>query len=91
MEERMTSPATVEIQVDLPAGIRVCEYERIDQGHAFHVEWDLPLAGTDRKNSASFEREDGATRPVSCLALGPARTPNGLDTRSFCAVNNKRF
>ena len=40
----MTSPATVEIQVDLPAGIRVCEYERIDQGHAFHVEWDFPLA-----------------------------------------------
>jgi transposase len=44
MEEPMTSPATVEIQVDLPAGIRVCEYERIDQGHAFHVEWDWPLA-----------------------------------------------
>jgi transposase len=40
----MTNPATVEIQVDLPAGIRVCEYERIDQGHAFHVEWDWPLA-----------------------------------------------
>jgi transposase len=44
MEEHMTRPATVEIQVDLPAGIRVCEYERIDQGHAFHVEWDFPLA-----------------------------------------------
>src|SRR5215831_1180123 len=44
MEEAMTSPATVEIQVDLPAGIRVCEYERIEEGHAFHVEWDWPLA-----------------------------------------------
>jgi transposase len=44
MEEPMTSPATVEIQVDLPSGIRVCEYERIDEGHAFHVDWDLPLA-----------------------------------------------
>jgi transposase len=43
MEEPMTSLATVEIQVDLPAGIRVCEYERIDEGHAFHVEWDVPL------------------------------------------------
>jgi transposase len=43
MEERMTSPATIEIQVDLPAGIRVCEYERIGEGHAFHVEWDWPL------------------------------------------------
>jgi transposase len=38
----MTNPATVEIQVDLPAGIRVYEYERIDEGHAFHVEWDWP-------------------------------------------------
>jgi transposase len=44
MEEPMASPATVEIQVDLPAGIRVCEYERIEEGHAFHVEWDWPLA-----------------------------------------------
>jgi transposase len=44
MEEPMTSPATVEIQVDLPAGVRVCEYERIDEGHAFHVDWDWPLA-----------------------------------------------
>ena len=40
----MTSPATVEIQVDLPAGVRVSEYERIDEGHAFHVDWDWPLA-----------------------------------------------
>jgi len=40
----MTSLATVEIQVDLPAGIRVYEYERIDEGHAFHVDWDWPRA-----------------------------------------------
>jgi transposase len=33
---------TVEIQVELPAGVSVDEYERIDQGHAFHVSWDLP-------------------------------------------------
>jgi transposase len=43
MEGPMASTATVEIQVDLPAGIRVCEYERIDEGHAFHVDWDWPL------------------------------------------------
>jgi transposase len=43
MEEPMTSPATVEIQIDLPAGVRVREYERIAEGHAFHVEWDLPV------------------------------------------------
>jgi transposase len=40
----MTSSATVEIQVDLPAGVRVREYERIAEGHAFHVEWDLPAS-----------------------------------------------
>jgi transposase len=34
--------ATVEIQVDVPAGIAIGEYERIDEGHAFHVSWDLP-------------------------------------------------
>ena len=34
--------ATVEIQVDVPAGVTVDEYERIDEGHAFHVSWDLP-------------------------------------------------
>jgi transposase len=34
--------ATVEIQVDVPAGITIGEYERIDEGHAFHVSWDLP-------------------------------------------------
>ena len=34
--------ATVEIQVDVPAGITIDEYERIDQGHAFHVSWELP-------------------------------------------------
>jgi transposase len=43
MEEPMTSPATVEIQIDLPAGVQVREYERIAEGHAFHVEWNLPV------------------------------------------------
>jgi transposase len=33
---------TVEIQVDLPAGITVDEYERIAEGHAFHVSWEFP-------------------------------------------------
>jgi transposase len=32
----------VEILVDVPAGVTVDEYERIDQGHAFHVSWELP-------------------------------------------------
>lgn len=38
----MATTATVEIQIDVPDGITVGEYERIGQGHAFHVSWDLP-------------------------------------------------
>jgi len=34
--------ATVEIQVDVPAGVSIGEYERIENGHAFHVSWELP-------------------------------------------------
>jgi transposase len=37
-----TSIATVEIQVNVPAGVSIGEYERIADGHAFHVRWDLP-------------------------------------------------
>jgi transposase len=36
------APATVEIQVDVPPGVTVREYERIDNGHAFHVNWEMP-------------------------------------------------
>jgi transposase len=28
--------------MDVPAGIAVGEYERIDNGHSFHVSWELP-------------------------------------------------
>lgn len=36
-------PATaVEIIVDLPAGISLGEYERIGEGHSFHVRWHYP-------------------------------------------------
>jgi transposase len=34
--------ATIAIDVDVPAGITLDEYERIDDGHAFHVSWVLP-------------------------------------------------
>ncbi len=34
--------ATIEIQVDVPAGVTIGEYERIEIGHAFHVGWELP-------------------------------------------------
>lgn len=34
--------ATVEIQVDVPAGVTIGEYERIENGHSFHVSWDFP-------------------------------------------------
>lgn len=33
---------SVEIIIDVPAGISVDEYERIDQGHSFHVSWEYP-------------------------------------------------
>src|SRR6266404_226504 len=45
--------ATVEIQVDVPAGITIGEYERIDEGHAFHVSWELP----DRCRCETCKRE----------------------------------
>jgi transposase len=38
--------ATIEIQMDVPAGVTVDEYERIDDGHSFHVSWKLPDACT---------------------------------------------
>jgi transposase len=34
--------ATVAIDVDVPTGVTIDEYERIDDGHAFHVSWALP-------------------------------------------------
>ena len=33
--------ALIEIDLDLPEGLRLCGYERIDQGHAFEVDWPL--------------------------------------------------
>ena len=33
---------SVEIVIDLPEGITVGEYERIDDGHSFHVSWEFP-------------------------------------------------
>jgi transposase len=36
-------PATqIEIVIDVPAGVTVSEYERICNGHSFHVSWELP-------------------------------------------------
>lgn len=32
----------VEITMDVPEGVCIGEYERIDTGHAFHVSWPLP-------------------------------------------------
>jgi transposase len=49
----MATTATVEIQVDVPAGVAIGEYERIDEGHAFHVSWELP----DRCRCETCKRE----------------------------------
>lgn len=32
----------IEIAMDVPAGVTIGEYERIDNGHAFHVSWEFP-------------------------------------------------
>src|SRR5207247_4209979 len=40
-EGRMAT-ATVEMEIDLPAGVTIREYQRIDDGHCFHVSWELP-------------------------------------------------
>lgn len=34
--------AIIEMELDVPDGVRVRGYERIDGGHAFEVDWDLP-------------------------------------------------
>jgi len=34
--------ATVEIELDVPEGVTVRGYERIEEGHAFEVSWPLP-------------------------------------------------
>jgi transposase len=34
--------ASIEIDIDVPPGITIRGYERIDQGHAFEVDWPLP-------------------------------------------------
>lgn len=38
----MPATASVEIIVDVPAGVTIGEYERIEEGHAFHVSWEFP-------------------------------------------------
>jgi len=34
--------ATVAIDMDVPPGVTIDEYERVDDSHAFHVSWELP-------------------------------------------------
>jgi transposase len=51
MEEPMTT--TIAIDMDVPAGVSVGEYERIDDGHVFHVRWPLP----DHARCETCERE----------------------------------
>jgi len=35
---------TIEIAMDVPAGVTIGEYERIDNGHSFHVFWEFPAS-----------------------------------------------
>jgi len=45
--------ATIAIAMDVPVGVSVDEYERIDDGHAFHVSWEFP----DRPRCETCKRE----------------------------------
>jgi transposase len=45
--------AAIMIDMDVPAGVTIDEYERVDDGHAFHVSWELP----DRPRCATCQRE----------------------------------
>jgi len=38
----LMAATAVEIVVDVPAGVTIGEYERINNGHSFHVAWDFP-------------------------------------------------
>ena len=50
--------AVVEMELDVPEGVRVCGYERIDGGHAFEVEWTLPKEITCEKCRRPPQRVD---------------------------------
>lgn len=54
--------ALMEIDLDLPEELRLCGYERIDQGHAFEVEWDIEQTFTCEKchRSESTQVQYGA-------------------------------
>src|ERR1700691_3151435 len=60
--------ANVEIQMDVPAGVTVGEYERIYDGHSFHVSWELPDAC--RCETCKEERPLKLARNDMFLAIG---------------------
>jgi transposase len=49
---------TVEMDIEFPDGVTLREYERIAEGHAFHVEWTLPeqvcCERCERESAARF-------------------------------------
>ncbi len=63
--------ATIEIEMDVPAGVTVREYERIEDGHAFHVSWELP----DRLRCETCKRE----APLQLLEKNKFLTIRDLD------------
>ncbi len=61
------APTKIEVQIDLPPGITLREYERIDNGHAFHVTWELPAIC--RCETCTKERPLGLVRKDKFLAI----------------------
>ncbi len=51
---------TVEIELDLPEGVQFREYHRVQDGHAFHVDWTWP----DRCQCEACRREETARLTV---------------------------
>jgi transposase len=51
--------ASITVEVDLPDGVEIQEYERHGEGHAFHVSWPLPEScrcdGCGREEPARIE------------------------------------
>src|SRR5277367_4946984 len=74
----------VEIMIDVPAGVTVGEYERIDNGHSFHVSWEFPegviapyrefaaknaLESLKLRLSPAIWRNCSCQKKASCLTL----------------------
>ena len=57
--------ASITIELDVPDGVEIREYQRHGDGHAFHVAWPLP----DREDSAGGREPDEPVRSLASTRL----------------------